>query len=300
MATTTSSYGVPTTYVKRPTSIAEYSMMRGVTDFTNASQFNLYEKSYSYLFVLAIPKYIEELGKLDTEVKRLTDAFCNIIQYEFKGASGFDDITTEDLEITDGISTLNVLGKVVKQSTAEISTTYTEKSSVVLTNFTKYYLEGIRDPRTQAKTYHGLIKAGKLAPGFENEIFTLFYIVTDNTLMMLQKSYLMCNAYPTNSKQSIHESERGSVEKVDVEISWRCFLVDGDEVDKRAVKLLAKINTENAVANAYTTMDKTLNAASISAANDQTKVSVNSTPVNLDYNTTDYDVLDTVDTSLEK
>ena len=34
------------TYTKRARSVAEYTMMRGVTDFSNASQFNLYEKGY--------------------------------------------------------------------------------------------------------------------------------------------------------------------------------------------------------------------------------------------------------------
>lgn len=296
MAQAVSAYGAPTTYTKRPLSVAEYSMMRGVTDFTNAAQFNLYESGYQYMFVLSIPKYIEMLMKEDVEVSRLANAFCNIIEQEFKGASGFEDITTEDLEVTDGISTLNVIGKVTKQSTAEISMTFTEKSGAVITNFIKYYLEGIRDPRTQAKTYHGLIKAGKLNPGFENEVFTLLYMATDSTLLMLEKSYLMCCAYPTTAKTSIYEGEKGTIEKKDIDVPWRCFLVDGDEVDKRAIKFLTRINEKEAVSNAYKTMGETNNAQAISVAQSQKAYDKNT--VTLDYNNYQYDILEKVDSTL--
>lgn len=298
----TNTYGVPTKYSKKPLSIAEYAMMRGVTDFTNAAQFNLYEGGYQYLFVLSVPKYIDMLAGKDPEVARLLNAFCNIMEQEFKGASGFEDISTEDLEVTDGISTLNVLGKVTKQSTAEISMTFTEKSGAVITNFIKYYLEGIRDPRTLAKTYHGLIKNGDLYPGFENEVFTLLYIVTDNTLLMLEKAFLLCNAYPTTSKQSIYEGEKGNVEKKDIDVSWRCFIVDGEEVDKRAIRMLARINETDAVSNAYKAMKEAGSemAESMTVAQSQKAHETGDRQVTLDYNTYQYNILNKVDNTLEK
>lgn len=293
-------YSAPTVYTKKATSVAEYSKMRGVTDFTNAAQFNLYEKGYQMLFVLAIPNYLEELRTRVAGLDDMLSAFVNIIENEFKGASGFDDITTEELEITDNISTLNVIGKVVKQSNAEITTSYTEKSSSIITNTIKYYLEGIRDPRTQAKTYHGLIKNGILAPGFENEVFTLLYVVTDNTCLMLEKAYLMCNAYPTSAKTSIYEGEKGQIEKVDIDINWKCFLIDGDEVDKRAIQLLVKNNEEGAVANAYGTIkgdNGTRNADSVSVAQKQDQKDHNEA-ITLGYNSYQYSVLDNVDSAI--
>lgn len=299
-------YAAPNKYTKKPLSVAEYAMMRGVTDFSNPAQFNLYEKGYQYLFVLAIPKYIEMLAGYNEEVKRLTNSFCNIMEQEFKGLDGLDDITTEDLEVTDGIATLNVIGKVVKQSTAEITAQYTEKSGAVITNFTKYYLEGIRDPRTMAKTYHGLIKNGMLNPGFENEVFTLLYIVTDNTLLMLEKAILMCNAYPTSAKTSIYEGTKGDIEKVDIDVNWRCFLIDNDEVSARAVKFLAKINehqdlenNNNAVANAYKTISgdgKQTDAMKV--ANDQKTYDSNT--VSLDSTNYQYSILESIDGTLGK
>lgn len=300
MATTKSKYSTPNMYIKKPNSISEYAMMRGVTDFTNPAQFNLYEKGYQFLYVLSIPKYIDMLSE-NPIVANMTNAFCNIIEQEFKGLSGIDDITTEDLEVTDGISTMNVIGKVTKQSSAEVSTSYTEKSGALITNFIKYYLEGIRDPRTQAKTYHGLIKNGKLGPGFQNEVFTLLYVVTDNTMLMLEKAYLLCNAYPTAAKTSIYEGEKGSIEKVDVDISWRCFIIDNDEVDKRAVKFLAKINEhggdlakENAVAGAYYSVDGE-GIANADAIKEAKIKNYDANTITLDSNSYKYSVLTAVD-----
>lgn len=244
-------YGTPLLYTKRPHNIPESIKMRGVIDFTDASQFNFYEGGYGYLFVLGTPQYIDEICKTNTEVAKLLETFKYILENECKNVSGLEDITTEDLEFTDNISTLNTIGKVTKQSTAEISMTFSEKTGGVITNFIKYYLEGIRDPRTQAKTYHGLIADGKLAPGFENEIFTLMYIATDNTMLMVEKAFLLCNAYPTTSRQSIYEYEKGNIEKKDIDVPFRCFVIDGPEVDKRAIKILAQINKTAAVQHAY-------------------------------------------------
>lgn len=240
-------------YTKKAKSIAEYAMMRGVTDFSNAAQFNLFESGYSHLCIITRPAYLEALAYDnggDPEVRRLLEVFCHILEYEFKGLDGIEDITVDSLEVTDGISTLNTIGKVNKQSASEVSMNFTEKSGSVITNFLRYYIEGIKDPRTQAKTYHGLIANGQMAAGFENEVFNLLYIVMDNTMLQLEKAYLLCNAWPTKAPTSIYNSEKGNIEKKDVDLTWQCFVIDGPEVDQRALKCLAYINETNAVYNA--------------------------------------------------
>ncbi len=272
------------TYTKRARSVAEYAMMRGVTDFTNAAQFNLYESGYAHLCIISKPAYLEMLAERDAEVKRLLDTFCYILEYEFKGLSGIEDISADSLEITDGISTLEVMGKVNKQSASEVSMSFTEKSGSVITNFLKYYIEGIRDPRTQAKTYHGLIKQGLMAGGFENEVFNLLYLVMDNTMLQLEKSYLLCNAWATKSSTSIYESEKGSIDKKDIDVSFKCFVIDGPEVDQRALKVLAMINETSAVYNATAKTESEAGpnvdrSASASTQNVQTIAE----PINLQY-----------------
>lgn len=266
-------------YSKKPRSVAEYARMRGVTDFTNAAQFNLYESGYAYLIVISRPRYLELLAEKDTKVKQMLDTFCYILECEFKGLSGIEDITVDNIEVTDGISTLNVIGKVNKQSASEVSMTFTEKSGSTITNFIKYYLQGIKDPRTQAKTYHGLIKSGALASGFENEVFNLLYIVTDNTMVQLEQAYLLCNAWPNKANTSIYDTEKGTIDKKDIDVTFQCFIIDGEEVNKRALKMLAHISEAGAVKNAVMAQSGTsdvayaeLNAANIGSSPDPVKL----------------------------
>lgn len=238
-------------YTKKAYSTANFACMRGVTDFTNAAQFNLYEGGYSHLFVIAMPEYIKKLGENDPEINAMAETFKYILEYEFKGLDGIDDISTDQLEVTDGISTMNVIGKVTKQSAAEVTMSFTEKSGSAITNFIRYYLEGIKDPRTQAKTYHGLIKNGKMYGGFENEVFTLLYIVTDNTMLQIEKAYLLCNAWPSSAKTSIYNTTKGEIDKKDIDVTFQCFVIDGPEVDKRAKQILAYTNETDAVKKTY-------------------------------------------------
>lgn len=241
-------------YTKKANSTANFACMRGVTDFTNAAQFNLYEGGYSHLFVISMPKWIEAFNGIDDDVTTMAETFKYILEYEFKGLDGIDDITTETLEVTDGISQMNVIGKVTKQSQAQVTMSFTEKSGSAITNFIKFYLEGIKDPRTQAKTYHGLIRSGKIYGGFENEVFTLLYIVTDNTMLQIEKAYLLCNAWPTTARTNIYNTSKGEIDKKDIDIEFQCFVLDGPDVDQRALEVLAYTNEANAVQNVYSTM----------------------------------------------
>lgn len=238
------------TYKKKPFSTASYTMMRGTIDFSNPAQFNLYESGYQFLTVVSRPRFIEMLADTDTEVANSLKLFCWILENEFRGLSGIDNITIDPLEFTDNISTINTIGKVNMQSATEISMNFTERSGGAMTSFIEYYLKGLKDPRTQFKTYHGLIKDGKLAAGFENEVFHLLYIVTDNTGLGLEKAFLFACAQPTTAQLDIYNGEKGAIEKKDIDVPFQCFLIDGDEVDKRAVKMLAYLHENDAVYNA--------------------------------------------------
>lgn len=258
-------------YTKKANSAASFACMRGVTDFTNAAQFNLYESGYAHLYVISMPEWINQFP--DKDVKNMADTFKYILEYEFKGLDGIDDIGTDKLEVTDGISTMNVIGKVTKQSSAEVTMSFTEKSGSVITNFIKFYLEGIKDPRTQAKTYHGLIKNGTIWGGFENEVFTLLYVVTDNTMLQLEKAYLLCNAWPTTARTNIYNVTKGEIDKKDIDVVFECFVLDGPDVDKRARDILAFTNETDAVYNAYKKHDnvnninlQTVNVGTVSEA----------------------------------
>lgn len=238
--------------VKSRMSSADYQMMRGSIDFSNAKLFNLYESGYNFLKVLAVPEYVKVFAEDNKSVKSMLELFCWILEYEFRGLDGIEDITAEDMEYTDGISTLATIGKVTQQSVGEVSMNFTERSGLVITKFISWYLKGIKDPRTQAKTYHGLIKAGKMVGGFENEVFQLLYIVTDNTTLGLEKAYLLANAWPNKAETSLLASQKGEIDKKEISVTFKCFVIDGEDVDALAIRALAYIHEKGAVANYHT------------------------------------------------
>lgn len=247
-------------YTKQPMNAAQYTMMRGVTDFTNAAQLNMFEKGHGILVIIDKPKFIEMIAEEgDSTVKSLLDNFCNILEYEFKGLSGIEDISAEDLEYTDGISQIAGIGKVTEQSNSDITMRFTEKSGSTITKFIKFYLDGVRDSRTQTKHYHGLIAQGKLALGFENEVFNFLYLVTDASGLALEAAYLLANAWPNKATTSIYEVEKGAIETAEIDVTFKCFVLRSQEIDKRALQMLAHLNapmeSSNAVANAIGAMD---------------------------------------------
>jgi hypothetical protein len=164
-----------------------------------------------------------------------------MLEYEFRGLTGLPDITGETFELTDGVNTQNIINKVTSDTSITVSSNYFEKSGSLITKFTEYYLTGIKDRISQAKHYHGLIKNNLLQPGYENEVFTMMYYVTDNTMLRLEKAYLLCNCQLTKAETSIYDSTKGDIGNKEMTIEWNCFPVWGYEVDKAAKVLLEDI-----------------------------------------------------------
>ena len=230
--------------LKAPRNLTTYKLMQGVTDYGNLAQFNLYETGYSFLLVCQIPKFMEELAKKKKEYADIIDNYKRILEFEFRGLEGLDDLTVDTLEITNGISSINMISKVNQQSAANIQMQFFEKSGSTMTKFHELFLTGIKDPMTQGKHYHGLIKDGTLEAGYENEVFTLLYLVTDNTMLKLERAYLLLCAQPTKADFSIYNSTKGDITNKEISVEFNCFPVKGDEVYARAALALDWMNNE--------------------------------------------------------
>lgn len=233
--------GLINNFTIRPRNLTQYTAFRGVTDFSQIGQFNQFETGYSFLSVIEMPKFLTMLANQSTQVASLVTSFKHMLEYEFRGLSGLPDIQGETFEITDGINTQNIINKVTSDTAVTVSSPYFEKSGSLITRFAEYYLTGIKDRQSQAKHYHGLIKHGLLEPGYENEVFTMMYYVTDNTMLRLEKAYLLCNCQLTKAETSMYDSTKGEIGNKEMTIEWNCFPVWGYEVDKAAKVLLEDI-----------------------------------------------------------
>lgn len=227
-------------YIKLPRNVTEYTLMKGVTDFSNLKQFDLFETGYSFITVVSVPKFMEILGQQDARVKNLQDGVTHIIEGEFKGLSGMPDISANAGSISNGNNEMQLINNVTMDTSIQVDMSFYERSGSLLTNYLTYYLTGIKDPNTKAKTYHGLIENGIITdPGSDYETFTFLYYVTDNTCRKIEKAFLLANAQPTSAPLgNMYNSTKGSIDFQEISINFNCFPIMGDTVNKYAAMLL--------------------------------------------------------------
>lgn len=228
-------------YVKMPRSVTEYTLMKGVTDYSNLKQFDLFESGYSFLTVVSVPKYMSALASQDPKgVGNIQDGFVHILENEFKGLSGIPDVVADAGEISNGANSIQLINNVTMDTSIQVSMEFYERSGSLITNYITYYLTGIKDPYSKAKTYHGLIGAGSVTdPGPDWECFSFLYYVTDNTMRKVEKAYLLANAQPTTSPTgTLYNPQKGQYDFQTIDLTFNCFPIVGDEVNKMAAMML--------------------------------------------------------------
>ena len=234
------------THTKDFKDVTKYNLMRGVPDFGSLVQFNPYETGYAAFIICGMPKFIEYLASIDLNYNKLVENWKHIIEYEFKSIDGFQDLNADTYTLGDDLNNINIISKVNMQSASEFSLVYEEKSGSPLTKFAKLYLTGIKDPRTQVKTYHGLIHNGLMEPGFENEVFTFLYINTDNTMRYVEAAYLLICCQLNSADTDMYNYTKGDINKRDVTVKFSGYPISCSQVDECAQDMLTYlINKES-------------------------------------------------------
>lgn len=221
------------------------ALMRGVMDFSNLSQWDMYESGYAFLKIIKIPAFLEKL-RLKEEYKDLLDSYKRILEFEFKSVNGLPNIDSETLQITNGMSTIELIGKTNYESNVTFSMPYYERSGSPLTKVHELFLRGVKDPKTGFKHYNGLIKSGEMKASYENETFTFLFGFTDNTGLNLERGYMMLGVQPTSAPLSeLYDYTKGTVENKELSLEFRGYCVTGIEVDACASKVLEYLNSSN-------------------------------------------------------
>lgn len=228
--------------------VTSYKLMRGVPDFGSLVQFNPYETGYAAFIICQMPKFIEALAKYNTDYNKLVRNWSHIVEYEFKSFEGIDALSTETIVLGDDLNNINVINKVNMQSASEFTLTYDEKSGSPLTKFAKLYLTGIKDPRTQVRTYHGLIHNNLMEPGFENEVFTFLFIAADNTMREVEAAYLIICAQLTSADTDMYNYNKGDIGKKEVSVKFNGYPITSPEIDLAAQDMLRFLLSSDAKA----------------------------------------------------
>lgn len=218
--------------------LSKFTLMRGVTDYANLEAYNLYESSYSFLVLVQVPEFMKKLCDKNSEYKKMFDTYCHILEYDFRGLSGIDNISAETGELTNGISNVEIINKVTMQAASSFTMRYFERHGSVITRTHELFLRGIKDPRTQVKHYNGLIPSGEMEPGYENEVFSFMYLVCDNTLMNLEKCIYIVAAQPTGAQWDIYNSEKGSIEFKELDVEFKGYPIVGRKINEKGKEFL--------------------------------------------------------------
>lgn len=222
-----------------PKSVTKYNGHRGITDWGNVAQFDYYKKGYAFLVLLRMPVFINKLAEKNNDISNLITNYKHIIEHEFLGLEGLDNITSETLEISDGIGTLNLHTKTIEQSAATITLTgYREHSGAIISKVHELILKGISDGRSQVKHYHGLIESGELEKDPANEVMSMMYIVTDDTTLKIERAFALLAAQPTSSELSMYNVTRGDITYQELGVEFNCFVTSGRDITARAQGLL--------------------------------------------------------------
>ena len=239
-------------YGKNVKSLTSYNLMRGVTDFSDLRQYDLFESGYSFLIVVDIPEFMKRLGERE-QYRDIINSYTHMLENDFRGLDGIDNITSSSAEITNGTNTINLINKVEKPTAGTFSMRYYERSGGLINKFHELYLTGIKDPLAhQVKSYHGLIDRSNLnrgdnsdfVPGFDKEVFSFLYVVTDNTFRNVEKAYLIASAQLTNVDNSIYNGDRGDIQFKEVTCEFSGFPISNDVVTMKAQAILDAMVSE--------------------------------------------------------
>ena len=234
-----------------PRPVTQFTLMRGVTDYTNLAQFDLYETGYSFLVSLQIPTFLDKLTANNSEYKTLVDNYRHVLEYDFRGAQGIEDITSETSPLTNGISDLNIITRVTEQAGSSFTMNYFERSGSLITKTHELFLRGIKDPRTQIKRYNGLLRGRQGRTGVNNimtdkgyqyEVFHFLLIVTDNTALNVEKAYILASCQPAIANTSIYNVTRGEIGFSEIPVQFNGIPLVGRIVTQKAVDFLDYIN----------------------------------------------------------
>ena len=239
-----------------PREVTSFTLNRGVTDFSNLQQYDLYETAYSLLICLQIPKFLSNAKSLNDNYKMLINNYCHIIEYDFRGCQGIEDITTETAPLTNGISDLNIITRVTEQAGSSFTMNYFERSGSIITKTHELFLRGIKDPRTQYKRYLGQITGPRssstqngssnikaMEAGYQNEVFHYLLIITDNTGFNVEKAYILASCQPAAANTgTLYNVERGQIQFAELSVQMNGIPLSGRVVNKKAADLLTYIN----------------------------------------------------------
>lgn len=236
-------------YSMGPISIEKYGNLSGITEFGNLNQFTPFEGGYSFFGVINSPYFMRKHPH--EGVRNLDKLFTLALEREFRGLEGIENITSETMEISNGIEAINLISNVNQQASGQFQMRVTEKSGSLFTRYISTYLKFLKDPHTKITTYGGLMgrkayegKSVITRRNFSLEVFNFLYVVTDSTAQNVEKAFLILNAQPTEASYSdLYNSQKGEYGTKELTITFNGFCIDNAYANRIAAEYLKTLNS---------------------------------------------------------
>ena len=252
-------------FSKHPFRGPQHDFRTGEADIGLMLNFAPYESGYCFLTVMGTPAMMWGVGQDESAGKtyggrrgfeqydnrgELLSSFIHILEKEFSGLSGIEDGQLNSTDISNNVVNVPVITKNDRNSYNNISMTFTEKSGLPITKFLDLYSKYLYEPNSQVKTYGGRLRSDSsaktesglgdsyspLQKKINNESFTLLYIITDKSCLLVEKAFILYHAYPLNTSwSSIADNTKFEIDKKEITINWTCQVLDGPLANKLGV-----------------------------------------------------------------
>lgn len=211
----------------------------GVIDFGDLCRFAPYEGGYCFIAVFDQPR----IG-INEDLQNL---FVDAIERDFRGLSGLNDKTGEIHDYGPSNAPVGMISKVEGMGSTTVTLTMTESTGTPITKYVGTYLDRIRDPYSQARSYAGRLGIGKdeIDPydaGLKREVFNMLYIITDSTCFLVEKAFFLLNAQPINASYSdLYNVTKGDISAREISVNFNCSVREGSAANYFASRYMEQL-----------------------------------------------------------
>ena len=140
-----------------------------------------------------------------------------------------------------------MISKVEGMGSTTVTLTMTESTGTPITKYVGTYLDRIRDPYSQARSYAGRLGIGKdrIDPydaGLKREVFNMLYIITDSTCFLVEKAFFLLNAQPINASYSdLYNVTKGDISAREISVNFNCSVREGSAANYLASRYMEQL-----------------------------------------------------------
>jgi hypothetical protein len=233
----------------------EYGLFLGGLDVSsrNIDQFDPLREGYSRIFVMKLPRFMEER---DGEMSR---RFKHLIEFGFTRIDGIQDMNMDTEDITGGyVGAKFQIPNIVRDETDGVTIQVYEFSGSPVREFMDTWMTGISDPLTGLSHYHGVLDNEAMPYRASNHTMECIYVATDPTGNQPEYACMFANMMPKSVKKAHFNYSSGSHPAVQMDLEFTATKYESPQINEVANALLQKFKVLRDYLNYVSPYTKTM------------------------------------------